>query len=191
MSQNQNKTVYPIRSKKQIETLKRSLSNSPRNYLLFIFGINSGLRMKDLLNIKVKDVQGKSQGEKVYIKETKTNKTNFYVINRKIHKALTGYFDSIEDLDPDNYLFMSRKGQGQLRMDTASKLVKRWCNDIGIKVNTGARTLRKTFGYHLYKSGTPIEIIQKRFNHSTSSVTLRYIGVDEKQVEDTLNGFNL
>jgi integrase len=147
--------------------------------------------MSDLLNLRVGDVSTKTESEKVVLKESKTGKINFFVVNREIHKSLSRYLDDNNGLSPNNYLFRSRKGGGKMRLDSVNRMVKKWCKDVGVKENVGCRTLRKTFGYHLYQSGVSVEVIQKRFNHSSSNITLRYIGIDEERVEDTLLSFNL
>lgn len=187
---NNDKNVYPIRSKKQIETMKRYLHDNPRNHFLFVLGINSGLRMGDILGFRVSMVKNIKEGDKVSFQESKTGKTNFFVVNREIYSSLVRFINDNNCLNDDDYLFTSRKG-GKLRIDSVNRMVKTWCKSIGIKEKVGCRTLRKTFGYHLYKSGVSVSVIQKRFNHSTSSITLRYIGVDDDQVEDTLSHFNL
>jgi integrase len=147
--------------------------------------------MSDLLELRVVDISTKIEGDKVILKKSKTGKINFFVINREIHKSLSRYLDDNKGLSPDDYLFPSRKGSGKMRLDSVNRMIKKWCKDVGVKENVGCRTLRKTFGYHLYQSGVSVEVIQNRFNHSSSNITLRYIGIDEEQVEDTLISFNL
>lgn len=88
-------------------------------------------------------------------------------------------------------MFQLSKGGGKMRLDSVNRMVKKWCKDVGVKEKVGCRTLRKSFGYHLYHSGVSVEVIQKRFNHSSGNITLRYIGIDEEKVEYTLNNFNL
>jgi integrase len=74
-------------------------------------GINNGLRIGDLLKLKVRDVQGVKPGETVQVREQKTGKDNVLVINKTTHKALQDYLDQNE-LDLDDYLFQSQKGKG-------------------------------------------------------------------------------
>ena len=74
-------TVEPIRSLEDIKSIKRLLSNSHRDYLLFTLGVNNGLRIGDLLQLKVKDVQGVKPGDTVRVREEKTGKPNILVIN--------------------------------------------------------------------------------------------------------------
>lgn len=75
------KYVQPIRDKNKIEEIKTYLKeNGSRDLLLFTMGINTGLRISDLLKLKVVDVKGKSHVE---IKEQKPGKLNdspFWVI---------------------------------------------------------------------------------------------------------------
>ena len=65
------KFVEPIRDKRKIELVKVILKkNDFRDYMLFLMGINSGLRISDILKLKVSDVRGKQYIE---VKEQKTD----------------------------------------------------------------------------------------------------------------------
>ena len=83
--------VDPIRDEKHIKSIRKILSDNPRNHLLFIMGINNGLRAGDLLKLKVIDVKGLKEGDKITIKEGKTGKQNILVINKTVHKVLNQY----------------------------------------------------------------------------------------------------
>ena len=64
--------VEPIKSKKDLEKIEEFLSlRNKRNRLIFAFGINTGLRVSDILGLNVEDVEGKNYFE---IKEKKTGK---------------------------------------------------------------------------------------------------------------------
>ena len=70
---------------------------------------------------------------------------------------------------------------------TVTKKVKAWADAINLKGNFGAHTLRKTWAYHQRKTfGVSWEILAKRLNHSSPSVTRRYMGVQEEEVEEVL-----
>lgn len=76
-----NITVEPIRSLEDIRAIKKLLSDKPRDYLLFTMGINNGLRIGDLLKLKVRDVQGVRPGETVRVRvvvTTENSKSAFY-----------------------------------------------------------------------------------------------------------------
>ncbi|MFC1886442.1 tyrosine-type recombinase/integrase [Thermodesulfobacteriota bacterium] len=161
-------------------------SNNPRDHLLFLLGINNGLRTIDILKLKVKDVRNMKPGDTLTIKESKTGKDNVLMINKTVHKALRNYLDQAE-LNDDDYLFKSRKGNGALQSQAVSKLVKKWTSAINLKGNYGAHTLRKTFGYIQRKEyGVGFEIICKRYNHSSPAVTMRYLGIEDKEVNGIL-----
>lgn len=179
--------VFAIKDERKLALIKRNLSNSPRNLLLFTMGINTGLRVGDLLNLKVSQVKGLLVGDKVSIVEGKTGKQNYFVINSEIDRVLHLYWQSLNKVSDRDWLFPSRKGSGPLTVVAVNHLMKIWCDDVGVKVNVGAHTLRKTFGYMMYqKHKVPLEVLMKRFSHSSQGITLRYIGIDEQQVSDCL-----
>ncbi len=179
-------TVDPIRDPQDLKNIKRLLSGENRNLLLFVAGINNGLRCGDLLTLKVGDLRDLKPGQTLRIKESKTGKTNFLMINKSVHKALGDYLNT-SDLSDGDYLFKSKKGSGPLSVIAVNLLMKKWCKAVGIKGNFGSHTLRKTFGYQQrVRFGTSIELICKRFNHSSPAGTLRYLGVEDREVSEIL-----
>jgi len=179
-------TVEPIRKKKDIKSITKLLKSKPRDYLLWITGINNGLRANDLVRIKYRQVEGLKTGAVIKVVESKTGKTNVLVINKSVYKALE-YFVDVIGPGPDDYLFKSRKGNGHISSQSVGRLVRSWASAINIKGQYGAHTLRKTFGYHqrVYH-GAGYEILCKRYNHSSPAVTMRYLGIEDKEVCELL-----
>ncbi len=179
-------SVEPIRKTKDIKAISKLTLDNPRDHLLFVMGINNGLRACDLLRTKVKDVQYLKVGDVLQIKESKTGKDNILVINKMVHKALRNYLETVKP-DSNDFLFPSRKGNNHLQSQAVSKLVKKWTSEINLKGNYGAHTLRKTWGYQQRTHfGVGFEIICKRYNHSNPSITMRYLGIEDKEVHQVL-----
>ena len=119
-------------------------------------------------------------------KESKTGKTNFLLINKTVSKSLRIYLDTMNP-DDDEYLFPSRKGNSHIQSQAVSKLVKKWTKLINLKGNYGAHTLRKTWGYNQrINHGVGFEIICKRYNHSSPSIKMGYLGIESKEVHEVL-----
>lgn len=179
-------TVDPIRNEKDIKKIVRKLSDKPRDKLLFLMGINNGLRVGDLLKLKVGQIMHMSAGDTLTIKESKTQKDNVLALNKTVYKALQEYLGE-DNLKDDDYLFPSRKGNSALTIQTVNNMVKKWTKDINIEGNFGAHTLRKTFGYiQRTQFGVGFEVLAKRFNHSSPAVTMRYLGIHDKEVNGIL-----
>ena len=133
-------TVEPIRDEKHIKRVKRLLKDNPRDLLLFTMGINNGLRISDLLKLKVADVKDLEPGETLKIKEQKTGKINVLMINKSVHNVLREYL-SKEGAGDEDYLFKSRNGKNKpLAKETVNKMVKKWTESF--KGNYGTHTLR-------------------------------------------------
>ena len=178
--------VEPIRDIKDIKAISALTKDNPRDHLLFLLGINNGLRAADLIRLKVRDVRDMEVGDTLTIRESKTQKDNILVINKTVHKALRAYLDKVQPAD-DNYLFASRKGGGYLQSQAVSKMVKEWTRAINLKGKYGAHSLRKTWGYiQRTVHGVGFEIICKRYNHSSPAITMRYLGIRDKEVHSTL-----
>jgi len=179
-------TAEPIRKQKDIKAISRLLKSRPRDFLLYILGINNGLRANDLVSIKYSQVEGLKPGAAIKIVESKTGKPNVLVINKSVHKALQIYVDEINP-DPDDYLFHSRKGKGHISSQSVGRMIRSWTSAINLKGQYGAHTLRKTFGYHQrVNHGAGFEILCKRYNHSSPAVTMRYLGIEDKEVCELL-----
>jgi integrase len=179
-------TVDPIREIKDIKAISALTKDSPRDHLLFLLGINNGLRAADLLRLKVGDVRNMRVGDTLAIKESKTQKENILVVNKTVHKALRAYLDNTQPGDED-FLFASRKGNGPLQSQAVSKLVKKWTKAVNLKGNYGAHSLRKTWGFiQRTVHGVGFEIICKRYNHSSPAITMRYLGIQDKEVHSSL-----
>lgn len=179
--------VEPIIDMKHIKRIKKLLITNQRDRLLFIMAINSGLRVQDILALRVLSVKTSNTGDRVCLKEKKTGKENVFIVNKEIKSALDEYFATVETKDND-YLFKSRKGQNSpLTTYAVTKMVQRWCDEIGLKINAGAHTLRKTW---CYQQRTYFKVswalLASRMQHSSPSITRRYLGIQEEEVEDIL-----
>jgi integrase len=187
---NKAKEVEPIKNIKDISKVKQYL-------LLFVVGINVGLRAGDLLSLRICDVVDNGNiKDCVRMQEQKTSKMREFTLNTSAKEAIKLYLDSIDGYDPEDYLFRSRKGGAALTVESTHKIIKTTLRDLGIKGNYGTHTLRKTFAYHTYTSnikGNPaiLETLQKMLNHSSQAVTLRYIGITKEVITDVYNNLNL
>lgn len=179
--------VQPIREKNKIEEIKSILKiKSYRDYLLFVMGINTGLRISDLLKLKVLDVKEKSH---ITIREEKTNKEKRFILNSNLKEQLEPYITLLKDED---YLFQSRQGEHKpLDRSQAYRIINNAAKKAGIQDKIGTHTLRKTFGYHHYKLHKDVAVLQDILNHSAPSVTLRYIGINEDIKDKSLENFCL
>jgi integrase len=182
---NQVKDVQPIRSKELREDMKWSLKKwcGERDYILFLLGINTGLRVGDLLKIKVKDVHRK---KRMVILEGKTKKPRTISL-ANIYDEIQAY---IKTLDSE-WLFPSRKGDKPITPTQAYRQLNKAGSMVDIEEGIGTHTMRKTFGYWFYKQTKDVAQLQTILNHSHPQITLRYIGITEEEIEDSLSTFVL
>ncbi|MBA7559440.1 site-specific integrase [Candidatus Atribacteria bacterium 1244-E10-H5-B2] len=189
--------VEPIRDLNRIQRIKGNLKRkkNPRDLLLFTAGINLGLRISDLLRLKVEDVKDRKGDIRdfIYITEQKTKKQRKIALNEGVREALQIYFDKSGVYDLDQYLFLNEKSRENkpLTRVRAWQLINEWCREVGIKERMGTHTLRKTLGYQMRKKGIAIEIIQAILGHSSAKVTSRYIGISDDELEEVSKGFIL
>ncbi len=147
MAGNENNTrdIQGLASQADIERVRTHLAERPRNLLLFELAIQTGSRMKDLLQLKVSDILGFKAGDRLPIGNVGQN--DGVLVTNAILKAVNLYFDELHPRD-ENYLFSSRKGQKPLNLSSASDLINSWFRAAGLEGLCGARSLRKTWELH-------------------------------------------
>jgi len=179
--------VNPIREKRQLEGMKKYLKGQNiRDYVLLVLGINSGLRISDLLSLNVEDVKGK---DRITIREQKTGKLKDFPLSDTCKKVIFEYLKG----SGLSYgaLFPSRKGDKAISRVQAYRILSEAAKTVGIKEAIGTHTLRKTFGYWAYQQGIDITRIQKLLNHSAPSITLAYIGITKEELDNVYINLSL
>ena len=183
--------VEPIKDKKQVEAVENYLASySKRNQLIFALGINTGLRVSDILGLNISDVKHKSYVE---IREKKTGKYKRFPLNNKLKTLIREYLKEREEqysISNDEPLFIGKK-HCRLNRSQVYRFLNEACENLGIKINVGTHTMRKTFGYFFYKKFNDIALLQKILNHSSPSITLRYIGIAQEEIDLSYNNFEL
>lgn len=170
--------VMPIRDKQKIKEMKNVLrSRSERDYILFMIGINTGLRVSDILPLRVKDVKGL----KIMAFEQKTGKTRPITVNAKLRVALDQYIKGKKDYE---YLIKSRNGDNKpIHRNTAYEILRQAGSEVGLNA-IGTHSMRKTFGYDLYQKTKDIEAVRKILRHSSADYTRVYIGIEDDYIEE-------
>jgi integrase len=168
------------------------MKGGKRNVALFVMGINTALRIGDLLTLRVGEVLD-SEGKvlkTITMTEQKTGKRKRFPVNESIKHVLSEYLAEREAFSREEPLFLSRKGEA-LSRSQAWRIMKRAGKSVGLG-HIGTHSLRKTFGYHLYKkTGGDIGLVQKLLNHSSTGLTLRYIGIDREKMDNAYLELNL
>lgn len=163
--------VQPIRDKEKIKEIQDILiKQSLRDWLLFTTGINSGLHLNDLLQLKVKDVRNKNV---VKVREEKTGKEKSFKL---VEELRLGYGEYTQYMDDDDFMFRSQRTGVPIKRIRVYRILNQAAKQVGLE-EVGTHTLRKTYGYHYYQNTKNVSVLKELFNHSAPSVTLKYIGV--------------
>ncbi|WP_175615911.1 site-specific integrase [Piscibacillus halophilus] len=177
--------VQPIRDPEVINQIKSILmKRSYRDWFMFTMGINTGLRISDLLKLKVVDVKNKTH---ISIHEQKTGKIKRFRINNDLRDHVDRY---IKNMSNESFLFKSKRSNYPIKRVQAYKILNTAAKEVGVE-EIGTHTLRKTFGYHFYKRTKDVALLQDIFNHSAPSITLRYIGINQDIIDQAIEEFSL
>ena len=178
-------TVEPIRNKEDLKKVETVLKKqSMRNLLFFTIGTNCGLRISDILALNVGDVRGRTH---IQIVEKKTGKFKKFPINSKL-KPMFEEFTKGRRADEPLFLTVFKN---RLERYAAYYIIRHACEKAGLQEKVGTHTMRKTFGYHHYKKYKDVAMLQKIFNHSSPQITLRYIGIEQDQIDESYTNFIL
>ena len=183
--------VYPIKDKRKIKAIRKYLINSNRlrDWIMVSIGIFTGLRIADILNLKVKDIKNKDY---LKIKQQKTKKVKKIIINNQLKEDLKEF---VKGKKENEYLIRTTlKENGEylnehISPTQAYRIIKDIQYKLKIKESLGTHSLRKTYAYNLYKE-YDISVVQKALQHENQLDTLRYIGVEEEVINKATAGLN-
>ena len=191
------KFVEPIRDRKKISQIKNLLRGKQqyRYLLLFTVGINSALRISDLLQLKIGQFinQNGQYRKRFVIKEQKRGKRHEIFINESIRDSLREYMAAYPHIiqSSENFLFFNPKTQLPIKRGQAWKFISTICQEVGLQGNYGTHSLRKTWGYHARMNGVDLALIMYKFNHNSIAYTKRYLGITDDEIEKVINRLNL
>lgn len=176
-----------------------------RNKMMFIVGLNIGIRVSDLSTLRYsfffdKKLNGEYAFKKFYTlqpkKQRKTGKFVKLFFNQAVRVAIENYIKEYPFESLDDYLFASREGDNKpLETTSIWRIIKRTAKEAGIDKNIGSHSLRKSFGYWIFNNANDknkaLVMLQTIFGHSSTVVTAKYIGITDDDVEDVFNSIDI
>lgn len=200
----------PIKSMDDIIRVSRFLIEQKRfrDNMLFIVGINFGLRISDLRSLRFSHLINDdcTFRDRFPILEKKTRNTrkhqrNRYItINTAVVEAVTLYLENTEGVRLSDYMFRSKSNNGvnenrPISKQAVDSILKGIAKDCGLGNHMATHTLRKTFAYHqMVMSGNDprkLLLLQKMFGHSSAAQTLDYIGITSEEIDEAYRNLNL
>jgi integrase len=192
--------VEPIRDRKKIAQIKNQLRGQCRfrDLLLFVVGINTALRISDLLQLRIGHFidEQKRVRQRFWIHEQKRGKRHEVVINNSIREAFEEYLAAYPGVDenPNHFIFFNTKSNdfsAPIRRGQAWKSITSICREVGMRGNFGTHSLRKTWGYHARMQGVDLALIMHKLNHESIAYTKRYLGITDDELQAVSQRLNL
>lgn len=173
-------TTQPIRSKHQVRQIAGYYlqKGQLRNYALVILGLYTALRISDLLRLRWEDVYDFDSGcvlKSISLIEKKTRKSKIIKLNKAIVDALSLY--ATKSAARGGFIIENHRTRSAISRVQAYRLIRAASEALKFKYRVSCHSLRKTFGYHAWKSGASPVVIMDIFNHSSFAVTQRYLGI--------------
>lgn len=194
-------TAQPIRNVEDLHHFKeyyRGICPNKRNYLLMVMGLNTALRISDILNLRwgdVYDFDVKRYKEHLCIVEQKTDKRSVILINQNIKEALTEYKESLDrqgrNPDAGVFLFESNRQGSSISRVQAFRIVKKAAEACHLEGAVSCHSLRKTFGYHAWQQGIQPALLMNIYNHSSFQITVRYLGIEQDDRDSIFRNINI
>ena len=192
--------VQPIRSTKKIAQIKNLLYGQRRfrDLLLFTVGINTALRVSDLLQLQIGhfvDNQGRLR-DRFWLREEKRGKRQEVIVNDSIREALDVYLEAYPEVEsnPEHYLFFNTRNRDYTKPITRKQVwrfITTLCHEVGLQGSFGTHSLRKTWGYHARMNGVDLALIMHKLNHNSLVSTKRYLGITDEELEAVVRRLNL
>jgi integrase len=175
-------TTVPIRNKQQVRQLAEYYlqRGQIRNYTLVVISVYSALRISDLLRLRwcdVYDFEKRTVRKSVTIIEKKTRKAKTFALNKDVIRALT--LLAMSGVSENAPLIENPRTRRAISRIQAYRLIRAAAESLQFQNRVSCHSLRKTFGYHAWKSGVSPAIIMEIYNHSSLTVTRRYLGVTQ------------
>ena len=175
-------TTEPIRNKNQVKQLADYYlqRGQTRNYVLIVLGVHTALRISDLLRLRWEDVydfENHRVRQSVTITEGKTRKAKTFAINKDAARALALY--AVLSARQGAFLIENPNTKKAISRIQAYRLIRSATEALQFQQRVSCHSLRKTFGYHAWKSGVSPTVLLEIFNHSSLNVTKRYLGVTQ------------
>jgi integrase len=176
-------TTQPIRDTKQIKLICNYFAGrgEQRNLTLFLCGIHTALRISDILALRWRDVYDFTEHRvrsEFELTERKTKKHKIVAMGGKLKEAFYKLFKQ-SNRSPDEFVFAHPYENHAVSRIQAYRILKKAADEAGIAAPVSCHSLRKTFGYHLWKKGTSLVVIMDIYNHSSFDVTRRYLGLTQ------------
>ena len=181
--------AQPIKKIKDLENFKdyyRKIKPNHRNELLIILGLNTALRISDILSLEwdsVYNFDKKEYRDHIIIIEQKTGKVSQIYLNSNVLDTLRKYKEYLNQnnkaIEPDTFIFNHSNKNVAITRTQAFRIIKEAADYYDISGVISCHSLRKTFGYHAWKQGVPPALLVTVFNHSSFDITKRYLGIEQ------------
>ena len=180
------KTAQPIRSTEDLNNFKeyyKEIRPNKRNQVLIIIGLNTALRISDILSLKwetVYDFERKQFKSHIILVEQKTEKNTMIFMNKNIQEILAEYKEYMsaqgKNVRRYQYIFRTKSKNEPISRTQAFRIIKEAAEYNHIPGIISCHSMRKTFGYHAWKQGVSPVLLMNIFNHSSFQITKRYLG---------------
>ena len=198
------KITQPVRDIAELKKIKRyyrEVKPNKRNSLLVVCGLNTALRISDILKLRWKDVYNEnllSFKSHIDVKEQKTGKKTTVFINKNLKEAFASFLKDIIAKKGklcevmEQFIFLGQKSTDKpISRIQAFRIISEAAKKCLLSHKVSCHSLRKTFGYHAWKKGVSPALLTSIYNHSSYKITTRYLGIEQDDRDEVFELVNL
>lgn len=161
-------------------------ATSLKNRAVLMTTYGAGLRVGELVNLQISDIDSKRMTIKV--RQGKGNKDRYTMLSSRLLTELRAYY---REYKPPVWLFYGSYTGEQLSVGTAQTLYYTAKKRAGITKQGGIHTLRHCFATHLLEAGVDLRTIQTLMGHASLITTMGYMRVTSKKLSETKSPLDL
>lgn len=166
-----------IKNVEDIEKIKECLKiNNKRNYLLFVIGINTGIKSNNIIKLRLKDLCNEKKECKNYIEIENI----IYPINKSIKQAMEEFLKE-NTFELNSYLFVGKGSENPINRSHLYRILNKVVQECNIDIKIGNETLRKTFGYHYYLKTKDVKYLKHLFKKNSKQALFEYLGIKDER----------
>ena len=169
--------------KTEYKALLQVAGDNPRDFAIVMLFLQSGLRVSELVNLKIQDVDFASR--EITVRQGKGRKDRVVPLVKQAAAALKVYLAVRDGLPEYDEVFLARNGTS-MDQRTVRYRIHKYYKEAGIKKKASVHTLRHTFSTHQIHNGLKINELKEVLGHRRMETTYKYVHLDRTNLRQEM-----
>jgi len=182
-----HQAVVEILTENETHRLLESVKNIKHKSILSLI-YYGGLRISEVINLQIKDIDGEKQNENIHIRFSKGAKSRIVPITEGLLQLLRKYFiiySKSKKYNKEGYLFQGQNAD-QYSPQSIRNVLKKHLKLIGVSKQITPHSLRHSRATHLLENGVCIKKLKDFLGHTKTETTERYTHLSKKSLRNSI-----